>query len=119
MGAKWVDLDDYFGVDRRIRWALRLLGERRKQDHSGEQPSIAQMLRRARVKILSVRSEANRAKALAFIETATSVCAEMGRTQSADALRRAYRRLTTARLGDKTQLEHVDGLVARAMELST
>jgi|CXWL01.1.fsa_nt_gi hypothetical protein len=116
MSKRWVDGEDYFGPDRRgRRHQRRLLGERRASDETRERLSVAAMLRRVRVQLVTVRTELERGKTLHYIKTAWIACEADGQTKRADLLKQAARNLTAAPLNDKRALSQIDDLIAAAM----
>lgn len=83
----WVDLDDYFGPDRRRSGWLRILNDRRRVNRAGPPPPLRTALRRFRLHVLDAKSD----NATDFIDCATALAQfaeQQGESEASEALKR-------------------------------
>jgi|GEM_PF-1952903 len=85
MATKWVDNTDYFGPDRRKRSGSKLWNERRHHNDAGDLPPLGAMLRRLRVQMVSLTTDAV-PHALQLITGAIAEANRQGFRQCASAL---------------------------------
>jgi hypothetical protein len=88
MRIKWVDIANYIGPDRRRKRSARW-SERREDDLAGDTPPLGTLLRRMRVRVLSIESGDDRRSALALITAGIVQAEQQGMPQCAAALKQA------------------------------
>lgn len=113
MRGKWVDNTSYFGPDRRkARGGLRL-SNRRRQDEAGDLPALGALLRRLRVALLGLRTDADREHALRLAAAAIKRAEGLGKLPCADSIKEVARIITG---NDAAQFARADTLLIEAMD---
>jgi hypothetical protein len=115
MRRKWVDIDRYFGPDRRRRPADKRWNERRRGDSAGQPPPLGALLRRLRVQMMGLATADDRARALALLSAAIGEAERMGMSECADALKHADHAL---RLGAGRDVRAADARISDAITLA-
>lgn len=89
MKIKWVDIQHYFGPDRRQRGLGKRWGDRRRDDAAGQPPPLGAALRRLRVLLLDVSAPEERARAVQLAHYAAEQAEGRRLIQCAAAARQA------------------------------
>ncbi len=95
MRDKWVDIDGYFGPDRRRRPGSKRWSERRHDNQAGDPPPLGALLRRLRVQMMGIASGDDRNRAFSLLRAAIGSAERQSMFKCADALKQADRLLRT------------------------
>jgi len=115
MRDKWVDIDAYFGPDRRRREGRKPWRDRRQQDEAKPRQALGALLRRVRVQLLDMNGPEHRRRALQVLEAAMAEAQRQQQFACLDTLRRAQAALRTGAAAD---LRVADSALSEAMALA-
>jgi hypothetical protein len=115
MRDKWVDLNDYFGPDRRRRTGKKPWRDRRHHDEATKPPALGALLRRLRVQLMDVNGPDHRRRALQLLDAAL---AEAQRQQAFEVLNLLRRAQTALRNGSPADLPEVETAISEALTMA-